>query len=266
MKLSHIESFKSGTLPLLFIHADLGTREQWQHTYDSFKASHTVISYDRRGHGNSPQPDDEIFDYEAEVNDLLQLTHSLKLSEFILVAHSGGAAVAFLFANKYPKKVKGLFLVDPAKSGMSLSHKVRSEIQKLIEESPVETATYFYQAIAGHNPSVVNRVLSDVKKTDPRTIIGMTRALSSFDPSSVELNYKGPALVLEQTKNDTPYSIAYLGYYLQTHLDGLGHWIQMAAPEKVETELKDFLKFSESRFGNSRSLERQANTLDNYVR
>jgi pimeloyl-ACP methyl ester carboxylesterase len=266
MSLYHHESFKSGTLPLLFIHADLGSQKQWRHAFETFKNTHTVISYDRRGHENSPQPSDQRFDYEAEVNDLLQLTDSLKLSTFVLVAHSGGAAIAFLFANKYPEKVKGLFLVDPAQSGMAFSHVVRSEMQKRIEELPVETTSFFYESIAGENPSVVSEVLSDVKKTDPETIIGTSRALSSFDPSTVDLKYKGPALVLEQTKNDGPYSIAYLGYYLQTHVDGLGHWIQMADPERVETELSDFLKFSEARFGNSRSLERRANSSDNYVR
>ncbi len=73
-----------------------------------------TISYDRAGLGRSEPIETQrsIDNMVEELNEIL-LKENLK-PPYLLVGHSFGGYILRLFANYYPKKVSGLFFIDPA--------------------------------------------------------------------------------------------------------------------------------------------------------
>ncbi|KQU67886.1 hypothetical protein ASE08_17935 [Rhizobacter sp. Root16D2] len=134
-----------------------------------------------------------------------------------------------------------MFLVDPAQSGKAFSAEQAQQTIDGARREPYKTAEAFYASIAGDAPVVADQVLSDVRHTDARTIVGMTEALAAFDPAAAGHCYPGDALVVQQSRNDTPHSIARIAGYRQVHIDGAGHWIQLARPNEIEKLLRRFL-------------------------
>lgn len=75
---------------------------------------HRVIYYDQRGSGRSSLVVGATpVDADRHVDDLEQLRRHLRIERLTLLGHSWGAAVAFLYATKYPEHVARLVLVDP---------------------------------------------------------------------------------------------------------------------------------------------------------
>jgi len=228
-------------VPLLFVHADLGSHRQWTSIMDRFAADRHVVSFDRRGHGGSAVPGDG-YGYALEVADIAAVSAAARLEHFICVAHSGGAAAAYLYASAHPEHVAGLFLVDPAQSGKAFPQEQAQQTIERARNDPHKSAQEFYASIAGDAPGVVDQVLSDVRHTNGRTIVGMTEALAAFDPAAAGQRYRGAALVVQQSRNDTPHSIAQIAGYRQVHIDGAGHWIQLARPDEIEKLLRGFVE------------------------
>jgi pimeloyl-ACP methyl ester carboxylesterase len=228
-------------LPLLFLHADLGNHRQWQGIMGALAADRRVIAFDRRGHGASAMPKDG-YGYALERADMDAVSAAAGLDRFVCVGHSGGAAAAFLYAQMSPQRIAGLFLVDPAQSGKAMpQEQLRQTIERTRSE-PHKSAEAFYRSIAGDAAGVVEQVLSDVRSTDARTIIGMTEALAAFDPAAADRRFEGDALVVQQSRSDTPHAIARIAGYPQVHVDGAGHWIHLARPGRVEELLRQWLE------------------------
>ena len=89
----------------------------WASVQPRIAATNRVCSYDRAGMGFSdlgPSPRDGA----AQVADLAALLRAAKLGPpYVLVGHSAGGMTMRLFADAYPKRVKGLVLVDPSVEG-----------------------------------------------------------------------------------------------------------------------------------------------------
>jgi proline iminopeptidase len=70
-----------------------------------------VIVYDRRGEGRSTDTSAK-FTYNEAFDDLINLLHEYNIERVNIIGHSFGGLVATLFADRFPQKVKSLFLVD----------------------------------------------------------------------------------------------------------------------------------------------------------
>lgn len=72
-----------------------------------------LILYDQRGCGLSPLAAGDAGDPETHIADLEQLFGQLGLNRAILLGHSWGAWLALAFAQRHPRRVRGLVLVCP---------------------------------------------------------------------------------------------------------------------------------------------------------
>ena len=75
---------------------------------------HTMISYDQRGAGRSTVTSDpSSVTATKHVEDLEAVRNVFGLDRMTLVGHSWGAGLAALYADRYPRRVRRLLLVDP---------------------------------------------------------------------------------------------------------------------------------------------------------
>jgi len=96
--------------PLVILHGLFGQSDNWQTQAKKFSAYFQVILVDLRNHGHSPWSDE--FSYALMVDDVQELLASLKISKCYLLGHSMGGKVAMHFAQKYPKVIDKLIVVD----------------------------------------------------------------------------------------------------------------------------------------------------------
>ena len=104
----------SGSPTVLF---DAGTSDwsaKWILVQPAIAPSHRSCSFDRFGMGFSDPANDDPASANVLADELHALVKAAKIdTPLILVGHSLGGALSLLYAEKFPRDVAGLVLVDP---------------------------------------------------------------------------------------------------------------------------------------------------------
>jgi pimeloyl-ACP methyl ester carboxylesterase len=101
-------------LPVIFLHAGVADRRMWRAQMDDVAAAgFHVVSYDRRGFGETTTPD-EPFSHLADLEAVLD---QLDIHAAVLVGCSRGGGLAIDFAIENPNRTIGLVLVGTAVTG-----------------------------------------------------------------------------------------------------------------------------------------------------
>jgi len=114
---------KTGHGPLIIIlHGLFGSSDNWMSIAKKLSTTYSVILPDLRNHGQSPH--EELFTYDAMVDDLKELVETEDLGNFILAGHSMGGKVAMQYAVQYPGNVQKLIVVDIAPKDYPVHHQL----------------------------------------------------------------------------------------------------------------------------------------------
>ena len=105
---------KGAGRPVVLIHGNPGSGQDWVRLYGPLAAHHKVIAFDRPGHGDSQRPKDGDATVEVQARLLHDALKQLHVERPIVVGHSWGGALALVYAISYPKEVAGVVLVAPA--------------------------------------------------------------------------------------------------------------------------------------------------------
>ena len=99
--------------PLILLHGFPDFWYGWKSIIPKLKDDFKLIIPDLRGFNLSDKPKG-IQNYRIEllVDDIHALSEKLNLSSFFLAGHDWGAAISWAFAEKYPKKVKKLAILN----------------------------------------------------------------------------------------------------------------------------------------------------------
>ncbi|MPZ16010.1 MAG: alpha/beta fold hydrolase [Chloroflexi bacterium] len=100
--------------PVLLIHGVLGVLEVWADIRDALATTHQIISYDRRGHGRSPNGTPDV---RVHARDAAELIERVAGEPAIVVGWSGGANVAMELIRAHPEQVGAAILVEPGFHG-----------------------------------------------------------------------------------------------------------------------------------------------------
>lgn len=101
-------------LPVVFLHSGVTDRRMWDvQMREVAEAGYHVMSYDRRGHGET-ETEDVPF---SDVVDLEAILDRLSIHAAIFVGSSMGGALAIDFALEHPERTIGLVLIGTAISG-----------------------------------------------------------------------------------------------------------------------------------------------------
>ncbi len=118
MKL-HFKKIGAGQ-PLLIIHGLFGSSDNWGTLGKKFAENHTVYLIDQRNHGHSNH--DEIMNYEAMAEDLMELINDENIKNPILLGHSMGGKTAMTFTQKFPSVLSKLIVADIGVKGYPMHH------------------------------------------------------------------------------------------------------------------------------------------------
>jgi 3-oxoadipate enol-lactonase len=104
--------------PLVWSHGLASCRDGDRDVIDALSEHFTVLSYDARGHGDSPPVTDERFyTYPAMGRDLRELLDHVGWPSTILAGSSMGAGATFRVAIEDPARCRALVMVRPGSAG-----------------------------------------------------------------------------------------------------------------------------------------------------
>lgn len=96
--------------PVLLIHGVIGVLDLWGDVQDALATTHRVISYDRRGHGRSPNG---TSDMRVHARDAAALIEQVAREPAIVVGWSAGASVAMELIRTHLEQVRAAVLIEP---------------------------------------------------------------------------------------------------------------------------------------------------------
>lgn len=112
LRIRYIEHRGAG-VPVVLIHGLPGTAEDWEDV-TPLLAGHRTIAIDRPGYGFSSGG---YVPLDRQLEAIHELLAKLHIRRPILVGHSYGGTISLGFAERYPRQVRGLVLVDAAAAG-----------------------------------------------------------------------------------------------------------------------------------------------------
>lgn len=125
----HYEIEGSGP-PLVLVHGAFSEGSAWQPVVPGFADTFKVVTYDRRGYGQSSPPS-RLPTVQEHVDDLAALIRDLDLGPAHLVGISGGASIVFWSAIRYPELCARVAGHEP---GFMLTLLADPTVQTIVEE------------------------------------------------------------------------------------------------------------------------------------
>jgi len=225
----------SGGERVLLLHADAGRLEQWDDVVQLLADDYSLAALDFRGHGGSEPAGNSDYSFKGRAEDALALADHLEAQSFLVLAHSGGCAVALALAKRHPERVRGILLVDPPTDPRKLPDGALDQmLAGLAGPQSLDFLQKYYTSIAGHDPAVVARVVADCETTAAPARAALGKALAGWRPAEALDGFKGPMLLLESDMSAGPNALSKLRPRLEHRsIHGTGHWIQIERPQAV---------------------------------
>ncbi len=170
----------SGGDPVVLVHGSLVDRHAWDLVVPGLAHSLEVLTYDRRGHGESahlPRP----HPVRDDAADLAGLLESLDLFPAHVVAHSYAGAVALRLAIDRPEMVRslaihevpylGLLATDPATASEGTELLAGAEhLRELVRSGQREQAARELVQVFSTEPGAWERLRPDVQRAFARSV------------------------------------------------------------------------------------------------
>lgn len=201
-KIIECEYSIDGNGPALFLVHGIGAaRNTWVKALPVLTPHFTVITYDLRGHGESPKPDTEFGLHEL-VADLHSLQNRLEIKQAHFAGHSLGGMIGPAYALAYPDRVLSLGILSTAafRTGDD-SEKVWGVVRKMEENGIAETLPtlanrWFTDEFIEKHPLIVKQRLKQVIDTNADVFLNVFRIYAGTEMSPWLHKVKAPSLVL----------------------------------------------------------------------
>ena len=242
-----------GQGPALFLIHGIGARKTgFAKVVAALKDRFTCISYDLRGHGDSPLPEGR-FGLEDLVDDLEALRDRLGIAQAHFAGHSLGGMIGPAYARRYPDRVLSLGLLSTAAFRTEDdSAKVKAVVAQMRDKGIGQvldtlTARWFTDAFAAAHPEVIAWRKQRVMATPAEVFLTVFDLYAETEMAPWLHEVAAPALVLtgELDGGCNPRLNQQIAAALPKAdlviLEGLKHAILIEASERVVPPLRQFL-------------------------
>ena len=237
---------------LLLVHGIGSRRSGWDRLLPTLGDHFRVITYDLRGHGESPMPVGR-FGLDALVDDVEALRQSLDIEVMHIAGHSLGGMIGPAYARRYPDRVLSLGLLSTAAFRTAEdSAKVQGVVAKMRDVGIANVLAtlsdrWFTDAFIAANPDVVEARMEQVLSTDGDVFLNVFDIYAETEMAPWLSQVAVPSLVLtggldggcnprlnQQIHDALPNSELVI-------LPELKHIILLEAGEVVARHLADFM-------------------------
>lgn len=235
---------------IVLLHGFLESTAIWKNYIRKLSGSFTVLAIDLPGHGQSENLSD-IHSMDLMAESVNQVIRGAGIHSCMLVGHSMGGYVALAFAEKYPRKVKGLVLFH-SQAGAD-SPEAMANRERTIAVVQKDHHGFIKNFIPGlFDPENANKFSAEIKElqqtADSTPREGIIAALKGMknrpDRQHVLAQLKSPILFIIG-KNDSriPMQVILPQASLPEHsevllLDHVGHMGFIEAPGKTFAAVK----------------------------
>lgn len=192
----------AGTGPALFLIHGIGSRRQgWDEVVSYLKDDFTCISYDLRGHGESPMPDG-AFGLDELVEDLEALRARLGIEQAHFAGHSLGGMIGPAYARAHPGRVLSLSLLSTAAFRTEDDAAKVQGVVHTMEENGIENTLgtlvnrWFTDEFVDANPDKIEARIKQVVDTDPDVFLNVFHIYAETEMSPWLHEITHPCLVL----------------------------------------------------------------------
>jgi pimeloyl-ACP methyl ester carboxylesterase len=244
--------------PALFLIHGIGARRAtFARLVEGLKDRFTCISYDLRGHGESPLPHSR-FGLDDLVDDLEALRRKLGIEQAHFAGHSLGGMIGPAYARAHPSRVKSLGLWSTAAFRTEDdSSKVKAVVSAMRDKGignvlETLTARWFTDAFAAARPDVIEWRKKQVVDTDPEVFLNVFDIYAETEMAPWLHEISAPAQVLtgELDGGCNPRLNAAIAEALPNSelviLAGLKHAIFIEATDRVLPHVRRFLLAQEA--------------------
>jgi 3-oxoadipate enol-lactonase len=120
---TYYEEYGEGR-PLVVVHGANADHQVWAEQLQPLTSEYRVILFDLRGHGKTGGSELNSYSVDTFADDLDAFIESLELDSPIVIGHSLGGMVGYVFASEYPERLSALITVG-AMTPMTFSTKER---------------------------------------------------------------------------------------------------------------------------------------------
>ena len=187
--------------PLFLIHGIGAARSAWRFMMPRLTREFTVVSYDLRGHGQSPMPEDE-FGLADLVADLERVRARSGIERAHFTGHSLGGMIGPAYARKFPDRVLSLGMLSTAAGRTEDdSAKVWGVIKAMEDKGianvlPALTDRWFTDDYIAKNPGIVDARLQQVIDCDAKVFMNVFRIYAGTEMMPWLHEISAPALIL----------------------------------------------------------------------
>lgn len=243
--------------PVIFVHGIGAWRGMWDEVVAQLKDRFRCITYDLRGHGETPKPPGH-FGLPELVADLEALRAELGIERAHLVGHSLGGIIVPAYAHAHLDHVRSVALLSTAAFRTEEDRSRSLLVVDAIGQNGMAAALgtletrWFTDRFIAENQERVAARKRVVAQMDPATYIDGFRVYAETDTGPLLPEIRVPALVLtgEFDPGCPPRLNRRMADALPDSrlviLEGLKHSLLIEAPDLIATHLRNFLTEAEA--------------------
>ncbi len=243
----------SGSGPALYMVHGIGARKStWNDIIAALEDSFTCVSYDLRGHGDSPIPPTP-YTLEQLVEDLEALRTKLGHEKIHIIGHSLGGMIGPAYAQAFPDKTLSVGLLSTAAGRTEDDKSKLKKVGKAMEKSGVIPVLstfverWYTDAFIESSPDKIKARLKQVEDTPTDVFLSVFWIYACTEMAPWLKQVTCPCLVLtgELDGGCNPRLNEFIHSQLPDSeliiLENLKHSILIEAPERVSRPLRKFL-------------------------
>lgn len=242
MKLNISDGGGGAEVPVVLHHGLGADLHVWDSALAHLRKSRRAVTFDARGHGQSPKAAE--YTVESLAQDLDEVVSSLGIDRFWLVGHSLGGAIISAYAGMKPNKLDGLVYADAVGDFTRAPAAMREQFRKGDLGMTPEKLQIAYDGMLGPNAKLDTRVriLESAARMDLPAFAALRASMSEFPAEAMLTRFHGPKRAIEVEGVDFPFSASRLPGVERRTIAGVSHWLMLDEPAAFNAALTEALK------------------------
>jgi pimeloyl-ACP methyl ester carboxylesterase len=242
-----------GNGPALYMVHGIGSRKTtWDSLINELKDSFTCVSYDLRGHGDSPIPQTP-YSLQELVEDLESLRSKLGHEAIHIIGHSLGGMIGPAYARSYPHRALSVGLLSTAAGRNDDDRSKLQAVGNAMKKNGIMptittlVARWYTDEFIAQRPDLIEMRIKQVEDTPADVFLSVFSIYATTEMAGWLHEITCPCLVLtgELDGGCNPRLNTFIDQQLPDSklviLEGVKHSILVEAPQRVVPHVKDFL-------------------------